>query len=280
MKITVPIKASPQENPLVMTSLKIAENIGAPLLFLHVVDDTPLKGTSLFHTVPDTLEELMEKKGCKILKDVMDIAKEKSIEVRTSMEKGEPVDLITRSINTSNISIMRSRIRSSPQNMGKVVGKVLPRIKKPVLLLESELQSFDRALLVITSINDFKEFIHGLKSLRKGFPFKKVEILFAQEIDNSIFQELSIAEGIPGDTRDKIKEGILRDTWGIEKEFFHKAKSVEPQLELVTLEEREKTPREVLAKARKLGSDILIMPSGKISLEILKLTGRPVILIP
>ncbi len=90
MKILVPLKLA-HRNPVIQTSLHFACHTASDLVFLHIIDTTPIKRS--FLTEPESMREYLKERGEEILEEAQKVAGNCGISIKTELLEVYPMRL-------------------------------------------------------------------------------------------------------------------------------------------------------------------------------------------
>lgn len=174
MKILAPIKLK-EENPAIPTAISLACKLGAELRFLHVVDISPLRRS--FLKEPPSMKEYLRREGGELLEWAKKRAKECGVKTSTLLIEGVPHEVILKEAKNYDLVVMRSRVYSAEGKLGRVVGGVLDRIEKPLMLVNKEQKSFETCLIPVDGSEESFKALYHLKKWKEKYKLKKIYIV-------------------------------------------------------------------------------------------------------
>jgi len=175
MKLLVALKLSGDEDNLVETALAFGEHTGGELLFMHVVDRSPLKRS--FVGVPESLADYLYRRGEKGLERVRRLAEERGVRAGVKIVEGSPAELIIREAERHDLVLMRSRVYSSPEKLGRTTERLVSKSPKPVMLVNAAQRSFSTCLVPVDGSRESFKSLYSIRARKYEYRFRKVMIL-------------------------------------------------------------------------------------------------------
>ena len=191
MKIIVPLKLA-HRNPVIPTSLHFACHTSSDLVFLHIVDTTPIKRS--FLTEPESMREYLKERGEEILEEAQKVAGRCGISIKTELLEGIPDEVICRESRDYDLIVMRSRVFSPKEKLGSVVEKALSRIGKPVMLVNREKKKFETCLVPVDGSAESLKSLYEIKKRRDIYRFKKIIIIYVNKTSDEEIEKKEIYE--------------------------------------------------------------------------------------
>ncbi len=268
MKILVPIKFK-EENPAVPTAIALACKLNAQLNFLHVVDVSPLRRS--FLREPSSMKEYLRREGGELLEWVKKRARECGVKTETNLTEGIPQEIIVEEAKKHNLVVMRSRVFSAEGRLGRVVGDVLDRIDKPVMLVNKEQKSFEKCLIPIDGSEESLKALYHIKKWKDRYNLTDIYII---NVHSSMKDERDekYHHHVVMDTARELAQGCAQR---VHTEVLHRRASI-PQAILDYASE--KKVHMIFLGMHGTGLSRLIL--GSVSIEVAGRSPVPVVLFP
>jgi nucleotide-binding universal stress UspA family protein len=234
MRILVPIKSITAGIPAALTGLNLAKRLDAKVIFLHVVDTEPVKGS--FLSIPTSMVKALREIGLEVLDQVMEMAKEEGLKSLPVLLEGSPVDKILDMADTCDLLIMAPKVLSPEGKRRDTTQSVLEKSQIPVLLTNRPVDRFERFFIGFDGSKESYRVVEFLK----GAPLEPQEVFI----------------GYIASTEEKRKAAgqILEDA----KEFMGDSK-IPATTNLMTVDEKEKIADEIVKFSRDKGIDIILV---------------------
>ncbi len=286
MRVLVALKLSGDEEELIETALAFGEHTGAEILFMHVVDRSPLKRS--FVRVPESMAEYLYTKGERELGRAKELAEGRGLKAETRLVEGSPVDELVREARRHDLVMMRSRVYSAPEKLGRATEKMVSRCPKPVMLVNGVQRSFSACLVPVDGSQESFKALYHIRAMRERYRFRRVMILLVhtgrrKPLSREVREE-EAQERLSGTGRADLYEHrvILESAEGIVRGAAEEvvAEVVHTKLEV---------PEAILKYARKQGAKLIFMGArgrgarilpGSTSTKVITRSEIPVVVFP
>ncbi len=175
MKLLVALKLSGDESNLVETALAFCRHTGGEILFMHVVDRSPLKRS--FVRVPESMADYLYRRAEEGLERLRGQAEERGVRAAVKIVEGSPAELIAREARRHDLVVMRSRVYSSPEKLGRTTEWLVSKSPKPVMLVNEEQLSFSSCLVPVDGSRESFKSLYSIRARRHEYRFRRVMIL-------------------------------------------------------------------------------------------------------